>query len=175
MQHIDDIIKNRRSHFTKEFTGELVEEALVNRMIVNAGWAPSHKLTKPWRFRVFAKTDLNNLVAKMLEIYLNSTPVEKQSEEKINKIKSISEKLSHAIAIGIHYSGLVPEWEETASVGAAVQNMYLTLVEEEHATGYWTTGNGTGTEEMRNFCGWEAPVVHAGFFFLGCVDVKRTR
>lgn len=170
---IDDLIAGRRSHFTKEFNGDEVSAEMVERMIHNAGWAPSHKLTLPWRFRVFNKQELPVLTEQMMALYLKNTPSEKQTEEKKNKILNLQNCLSHAIAIGIHYSGLVPAWEETASVGAAVQNMYLTLVAEPHAAGYWTTGNGTGTTEMRDFCGWSEPVVHAGFFFLGCVNEKR--
>lgn len=170
---IDDLIASRRSHFTKEFNGDEVSNEVVERMMKNAGWAPSHKLTLPWRFRVFGKEELPALIDQIMRLYLNNTPPDKQSEEKKNKILSLQSCLSHAIAIGIHYSGQVPAWEETAAVGAAVQNMYLTLVEEPHAAGYWTTGNGTGTIEMRDYCGWSDPVVHAGFFFLGSVNEKR--
>lgn len=171
--NIDEIISQRKSHYPKEFNGQEVEEILVQRMLVNAGFAPNHKSTKPWRFKVFNKAEIPALCNKILALYFENTSEEMREENKINKIKKLPLQLSHAIAIGISFSGKVPAWEEIAATGAAVQNMYLTLVPEAHAAGYWTTGNGTGTAAMRDFCGWEETVVHHGFFFLGMVEEKR--
>jgi hypothetical protein len=55
----------------------------------------------------------------------------------------------------------------------AVQNMWLTLSEEKHAAGYWTSGNGTGSEFMKQQTGLAENDVQLGFFMLGWVEIKR--
>ena len=94
---------------------------------------------------------------------------------KIEKIQSFSDKLSHAIAIIFKPSGKVPEWEEYASLGAAVQNMYLQLSSHQKFGGYWTTGNEINSVIMREFLQLEDSEVHCGYFFIGGIDNKRTK
>jgi len=97
------------------------------------------------------------------------------SPEKRDKILSYPQKLSHVIGIGVYLSGKVPAWEEDAAVAMAVQNIYLTLAAEPHAAGYWSTGNGTGSEAMQQLCGFDAETMHRGWFLLGHVESKRTQ
>lgn len=173
MNGIDKYIHERRSHFVKEFTGETVPEQVVDRMLENARWAPSHKLTLPWRFRVWAGEDKTVLCEKMEEYYLKFTPSEKFSQEKLDKIRTYKNKVSHIISVGYKPSGKVPEWEELAATAMAVQNMWLTLSDEPHAAGYWTSGNGTGSDFMRDFTGLSPDEKQLGFFMLGWVEQKR--
>jgi len=170
---INQIIQHRRSHFVKEFTGDILPDVLINRLLENARWAPSHKLTMPWKLKVFGGSEKLNLCEKMEEYYLFNTPSEKFDQNKIDKIRTYKDKISHIISIGFKPSGLVPEWEELAATAMAVQNMWLTLTEEPHAAGYWTSGNGTGSEEMKLFTGLKKDDIQMGFFFLGYVEEKR--
>lgn len=171
--NIDDIIRLRRSHFVKEFTGAEVPADLVERMLENARWAPSHKSTFPWRFRVFAGSKKNELCARMEQYYLQFTPAEKFDQKKLDKIRTYKDKVSHIISIGYRPSGLVPDWEELAATAMAVQNMWLTLTEHPHAAGYWTSGNGTGSDFMKSATDLESGDVQIGFFMLGWVEEKR--
>lgn len=170
---IDEIIQHRRSHFVKEFTGATLPDSLIERMLQNASWAPSHKLTLPWRFKVFSGDAMVELCKKMEDYYVFNTPAEKFNQQKIDKIRTYKNKLSHIISIGFSPSGQIPQWEELAATAMAVQNMWLTLTEEPHAAGYWTSGNGTGSEEMKNATGLEKDDIQMGFFFLGYVEEKR--
>lgn len=167
------LILGRRSHYVKEFTGEIVPDDVIERMLANAQSAPNHKATKPWRFHVFKGEALHKLCLAMEDFYLKNTEAEKFSQQKLDKIRTYKEKISHIISIGMHPSGMVPEWEELAATAAAVQNMWLTLGDEKHAAGYWSSGNGTGTEFMRDFTGLESGDKQLGFFFLGWVSEKR--
>jgi nitroreductase len=171
--NIDEIIRYRRSHFVKEFTGEKLPDSLIARMLENARWAPSHKLTMPWKFRVFSGVNLEELCLKMEQYYLENTPAEKFNEQKFAKISGYKTMVSHIISIGFKPSGKIPEWEELAATAAAVQNMWLTLTEEPHAAGYWSSGNGTGSDTMREFTGLEPGDRQLGFFMLGYVEEKR--
>ena len=53
VEDVNRLILNRRSVFPKDYTGEKVNDAIVQQMLENANWAPTHKLTEPWRFTVF--------------------------------------------------------------------------------------------------------------------------
>lgn len=171
--NIDDIIRFRRSHFVKEFTGQEIESGLVDRLLENARWAPSHKSTFPWIFKVFAGAEREQLCLQMEQYYLQFTPAEKFDQKKLDKIRTYKDKVSHIISIGYRPSGQVPEWEELAATAMAVQNMWLTLTEDAHAAGYWTSGNGTGSDFMKAATGLNPGDVQLGFFLLGWVENKR--
>lgn len=169
LSELSIFLKSRRSHFLKEFNGQIAPELLIDKLIENAQWAPNHKLTLPWKFIVFKNEnlfELGNIVIDSLQ--------EKLSEEKISKIKSWPNKISHMIAICMTPSQNTPEWEEIAAIGAAIQNMYLTLNSIDNFGGYWTTGNATNHETMRAFLSLPENTVHLGFFVIGGIDHKRT-
>lgn len=169
-------IKTRRSHFTKEFTGEAIEKEKVTLLLEMAHWAPSHLLTLPWRFKVYNGKGLNTICQKMAEVYTQETKEEKFKPEKLDKILSYPEKISDIIAIIMKRDEhkRVPELEEICAVACAVQNIYLTLTTFEDIGGYWTTGNGTYSAEMKSFLGLNTDDVLMGFFMLGKLKAKRT-
>jgi len=172
IEEISTLIETRRSHFTKEFNGAVAPKSLIETLVNNANWAPSHKITLPWHFVVFEGHSMQILTNKILEIQTKQNP--NLDEAKISKIKSIPQKVSHIIAICLKPSHIVPLWEEYCSIGAAVQNMYLTLNTQDDFGGYWTTGNATNTKEMKVHLGLEEIHEHLGFFFIGGIDKKRT-
>jgi hypothetical protein len=94
--------------------------------------------------------------------------------DKLLKIQSLPEKLSHAIAIILKPSHKVPLWEEYASLGAAVQNMYLMVSESTEFGAYWTTGNESNAPMMRETLQLSPEEIHCGYFFIGGIDTKRT-
>ena len=96
------------------------------------------------------------------------------NNDKIAKMQSFPNKLSHAIAIILKPSQKVPIWEEYASLGAAIQNIYLTLCESETFGGYWTTGNEIDAPMMRNALKISPEEIHCGYFFIGGINTKRT-
>ena len=49
---INQLIHSRRSIFPKDYSGERVNDEVVKQMLENANWAPTHKLTEPWRFKI---------------------------------------------------------------------------------------------------------------------------
>lgn len=165
-------LQERRSHFLKEFNGDKAPNDLIHTIIKSANWAPSHKLTLPFRFIVFSPQNLPILAQNIEESYLDrhSEP----NMDKLNKIKSLPAKLSHAIAIVLKPSKKVPLWEEYASLGAAVQNMYLVLSDSPKFGGYWTTGNEMDTPIMRDALKLASEEVHCGYFFIGGLNQKRT-
>ncbi|HRJ16135.1 MAG TPA: nitroreductase family protein, partial [Saprospiraceae bacterium] len=50
---ITDIIRRRRSVYPKMYADRPLSEDIIREVLENANWAPTHRLTEPWRFRVF--------------------------------------------------------------------------------------------------------------------------
>ena len=165
-------IKERRSHFLKEFNGKKAPDSIIQEMLEASIWAPSHRLTLPFRYEVFPPNQLGYLSSAIESSYrkkgVDIDPL------KIKKIQSYPEKLSHAIAIVFKPTGKVPEWEEFASLGAAVQNMYLQLSTQNAFGGYWTTGNESNSDILRRHMGLLDSEVHCGCFFIGGINTQRT-
>ena len=57
--NVEDAIRTRRTH--KQFATEPVPRELVEELLELARWAPNHKLTEPWRFRVVGPETLARL------------------------------------------------------------------------------------------------------------------
>lgn len=56
----DDVIRGRRT--TKEFGAEPVDPAVLRELLDAARWAPNHRMTQPWRFRVVGPHALERLM-----------------------------------------------------------------------------------------------------------------
>ncbi len=173
--NIQDAILNRRSHFVKEFTGQNLPGDFVEDLVKKSLQVPNHKLTHPWRFGIFGGESKNGLCTVMEDYYMKNTATEDFRQEKLDKIRLYKNQISHIVSIGYVPSGRVPEWEELASTAMVVQNMYLLLSAHPHFAGYWTTGNGTGSNTMKKCTGLPENGVQLGFLFLGYVENKRTR
>ena len=165
-------IQNRRSHFLKEFNGTKAPKDFVQNILNAAIWAPSHKLTLPCRFVVYGPESLSVMAAAIQNSFVNRNP--EQLTDKLNKIESLPEKLSHAVALILNPSHKIPLWEEYATLGAAVQNMYLMVSESAEFGAYWTTGNETNAPMMRETLQLSSEEIHCGYFFIGGIDIKRT-
>ena len=50
---LKEIIESRRSIFPKDYTGEEIEQEILDEILRSATFAPNHKRTKPWRFKIF--------------------------------------------------------------------------------------------------------------------------
>ena len=68
-ENFNELIRSRRSVFPKDYTGEKVDDAIIQQLLENANWAPTHKLTEPWRFVVFTGEGLKKLADFQSECY----------------------------------------------------------------------------------------------------------
>ena len=137
---LGEIIKGRRAIFPPMYTGERVADSVIWQILENANWAPTHRQTEPWRFKVIPQEKIPKLCAFGAEWYTKFTPPDLFSEFKLNKIKTKALPSSHVIGICMKRDAKkrLPRWEEEAAVACAVQNMWLTCT----ALGlgcYWST------------------------------------
>lgn len=137
---VNEVIRSRRSIFPPMYSGEEVSESVMWEILENANWAPTHKMTEPWRFVVIPQAKIPEFCEFGAEWYKKYTPGEKFSEMKLKKIRTKPLKASHIIAICMKRDEekRVPQWEEEAAVACAVQNMYLTVTAMSLG-GYWST------------------------------------
>jgi nitroreductase len=180
-KYINEIIKNRRSIYPAQYSGQKVEDAVIMQMLENANWAPTHKLTQPWHFVVFTGKGLQTLADFQSNLYKEvSTANGKFSEMTFQKLQSNPLLASHIIAICMKRdeSERVPEVEEVAAVACAVQNMYLTAT--AYGIGcYWGSGGVTYMEEAKPFFGLGPKDKLLGFLYIGTpkagLELKSTR
>ena len=50
---INNIIKNRRATPARFLATKEISKEVIQNLLENANWAPNHKKTEPWRFKVF--------------------------------------------------------------------------------------------------------------------------
>lgn len=163
------LIQTRRSVFPKEYTGERVEDAIIKQMLENANWAPTHKLTEPWRFVVFTGSGIDRLAYFQSELYKKvSTAKGTFDPEKYDGLLTKPKLSSHIIAVGMKRDEKksVPEIEEVGAVFCAVQNMYLTATAYKIGC-YLSTGGVTFYPEAKNFFGLGEEDKLLGFLHVG--------
>ena len=126
---MDELIRNRRSVFPEQYTGEPVARAVIEKMLENACLAPTHKLTQPWRFIVFTGEGIKKLAVTQAEVYKAATMRDgTYRDDKHQTLLTKPLRSSHIIAIAMKRDEKrsVPEVEEIGAVFCAVENMYLT-------------------------------------------------
>jgi nitroreductase len=168
---ITEVIRTRRSVFAPQFKpGETIPDEIIWQALENANWAPTHKLTEPWRFTVFTGKGLQKLAEQQAAIYKQyAGPKFKQN--KYEQLQVMPLQCSHVIAIGCkRNTGQLPEMEEIAAVACAVQNIYLTISAHEGIGGYWSTGGITFIEEAKPLFGLLPEDKLMGFFYLGYIQ-----
>lgn len=164
---VNELIRSRRSIYTNMFSGEPVDNGIIEEMLENANWAPSHRLTNPWRFGVFHGNGLKKLSKFQGELYRQRSGAD-FDEVKFKKMVDKPLECSHVIAIGMQRDEKerVPEIEEVCAVACAVQNMWITA--SAHKIGcYWSTGGVTFYEEAKSFFGLGENDKLLGFLYIG--------
>jgi nitroreductase len=166
---INKLIQTRRSIYPAQYSGERVDDKIIQQMLENANWAPNHKHTEPWRFIVFTDKGLDQLGKFQAEIYKQvSTSKGNFDESKMENLRNKPLTASHVIAIGMKRDEKqsIPEVEEVAAVAAAVQNMQLTA--SAYRVGcYWGSGGITYMEEAKKALALEKEDKLLGFLYVG--------
>jgi nitroreductase len=168
-EDFNELIRSRRSVFPKDYTGEKVDDAIIQQMLENANWAPTHKLTEPWRFIVFTGEGLKILAGFQSECYKQVTQSRDTfDEDRYQGLKVKPMESSHIIAVGMKRDEKksIPEWEELGAVFCAIENIYLTATAYKIGC-YLSTGGITNFEEAKSFFGLGKEDKLLGFIHVG--------
>ncbi len=155
-EQLSELIRNRRSVFPASYNGQPIDRETIEAVLENARWAPTHKLTEPWRFKVFRGPALERLGQYIANYHKTKDP--DMPDIKYQKMLKNPVRSACVIAICMkrHADSQLPEWEEIAAVACAVQNMWLSC-----------TAYGIGSY-------WSSPsAILNGQAFLGLADNER--
>jgi nitroreductase len=138
---ISKIIKNRRATPPRFLAKNEISSEIIQQLLENANWAPTHKNTEPWRFKVYtgdSKQRLAETIFSLLNEKIKSgEPINAQKVEKFTAgIKNVP--VAIAIIFERDAAERIPEWEEIAAVSMAVQNMWLTATSLDLGA-FWST------------------------------------
>ena len=142
IKQVSHWIRERRSIYPNMYSDEKIDRGIIEQLLENANWAPTHRLTEPWRFMVFTGEGLKKFADFQAQLYHDRySGTENFDKGKYEKLKSKPLLSSHIIAVGMRKDPKksVPELEEICATACAVQNMWLTA----SAMGlgcYWSTG-----------------------------------
>ena len=166
-----DLIKSRRSIMPGQYNNSLIDDKDINLILEAANWAPTHKKTEPWRYKVLKnqiKDDFGNFMGKK---YKEITP--NFSNFKYKNLIEKTKKSSVIILICMQRdpNESLPEWEEIASVSMSVQNMWL-MATNLKIGAYWSS------PKLINFIGEFIPLEDGesclGIFYMGKYDYQTS-
>jgi len=133
------IIKTRRSIFPASYIQKEIPVELIEVMLENANYAPTHKLTQPWRFVVIRKEAKSRLGITLAQLYKERVGDGKFLQKKYDSFLQKTAQADCILAINVQFHpDKLPNWEEIASVACAVQNLALTA-ESLNIGGYWSS------------------------------------
>ncbi|EDM35299.1 nitroreductase [Pedobacter sp. BAL39] len=159
------IIKRRRSIFPASYTAEEIPVEQIQQVLESANYAPTHKLTEPWRFVVFRQAGKLKLAEELARLYKETTPTDKFLQKKYESILEKAAQSSCIITLSAHLnSDKIPEWEELAALACAVQNMALTA-EALNIGAYWSSPG--MISDLNGFLEMGAQDKCFGLFYMG--------
>ena len=165
---VREVILKRRTIKPMQYSDKPVEQAIIDDILESARWAPTHKLSEPWRFAVFTGGGRQKLGEYMSGWYKANTPEEKFQQQKFDRLLSVPASSGCAIGIGMHRDEgeRLPEEEELLTVGCSVQNMQLLATAYGLGT-FWSSGAIGFARETANFFGFDERTRSLGVLFMG--------
>ncbi len=164
---IFDLIRTRRSVFPAQYNDRPIDKAVLEQILEAANWAPTHKRTEPWRFKVLLGESKEKLGVFLSETYVKYDA--KPQEIKTKKFLENPKKAAAIITICMQRDpkNSLPEWEELAAVAMAVQNMWLCCTELGIGA-FWSSP--PQIKHMHEFFMMEEGEQCLGFFYMGYYD-----
>ncbi len=137
---LNALIRSRRSIFPASYVDREIPRAIIEQILENANWAPNHRHTEPWRFKIFTGAARQRLGEFLANYYETHTAPEKFSPMKLKKTmkKPLQSACVIAICMQRDPAERVPEWEELAATACAVQNMWLSCTAYDIGC-YWSS------------------------------------
>jgi len=172
LSEITKVIKNRRTIYPEQYGTRKIHKEIVEDILNNAIWAPTHGNTQPWRFTVFMEDKKIELSEFLSSLYAEKFTGDNYNEMKFNKLKNRPLLASVVIAIQMtpDKKGNISEIEEIEAVACAVQNMHLTCT-AYGIGGFWASPKLISTPEMNQFLNINENDKCLGLFFMGYPEI----
>lgn len=171
LNNLVNIISERRTIKPDQYSGAVLDDSLIQKILEQANWAPTHGYTEPWRFVVYKGAALERLGEFLANFNQGDPEAPDFNKIRYNRIKSRPSMASHVIGVAMlpGTNPKIPEIEEVSAVAMAVQNMWLTC----HAMGlgaYWSTGKAAFSDEFCEFMGFDKQYKSLGLFYIGATE-----
>lgn len=165
---LSNIIKRRRSIFPVSYTDAEIPVGVIEQILESANYAPTHKLTQPWRFVVFRNEGKEKFGVHLAQLYKETTPEHQFLQKKYDSITEKAAQSSCIIALNVKlHTDKVPEWEEIAALACAVQNMALTA-EALKVGAYWSSPGMIAN--LKDYLNLDVHEKCYGLFYMGYHD-----
>jgi nitroreductase len=145
---VEQAIRERRTH--KQFLAEPLPREEIEDLLELARWAPNHKLTQPWRFRVVGPETL----ARLKEV---AGPKEAPKLDRAPTLVVVSAQLS---------GDPLTDEEDVLATGVAIYIVMLAAYARGIAS-YWRTPAVMRTDEGRATVGLAPEERFVGVIYLG--------
>ncbi len=146
---LEDAIRTRRTH--KAYAPEPLDRETLDELFELARWAPNHKLTNPWRFRVVGPGALERLKAA------TGDPI---AAAKLDRAPTL-------VAVSATQCGDAVMDEEDVLAAAVAAYVVLLAAHGRGLAGYWRTPGVLRTEAGREALGLPAEEHVLGLLHLG--------
>lgn len=149
--------------------GQKIPHAQIESLLDLANWAPTHGLTQPWRFVVYANP--SDFCHQHAALYKANTPESEFIQGSYDNFCTQGDKVSHII-VAIMERGNVPKipaFEEIAAAAAAIQNILLGATALNIAS-FWNTGGMVLKPAMHSFLNLLDEDQVMGIIYLGYAD-----
>lgn len=156
-----ELIRGRRT--VHKYLDQPIAPEIIERALEAARWAPCHKLTWPWRFRVVGRQTREALCAAALKVRAQKCEVSASAEAALRQ-----KLITPALIVATQRRCEDPHRakEDYAAVACALQNAMLSL----HADGLgskWSTGALTRAPFAHELLGVTPDEEVVGFLWLG--------
>lgn len=167
LSEITEVIQNRRTIFPEQYSDRKVHREIVEKILNNAIWAPSHGMTQPWRFRVYMGEQRRELSNFLGDAY-RSFAGDNFDQGKYDKITNRPLLASAIIVVNMSRDRRekILEIEEIEAVACAVQNMYLSATAYGLGS-FWATPKFIYSDLVNEFFELETNDKCLGIFYLG--------
>jgi nitroreductase len=147
---LEHAIRTRRTH--KAYAPEAVDRATLDELFELARWAPNHKLTNPWRFRVLGPATLERLKAASADpvaaAKLDRAPTlvlvsATQSGDPLMDEEDVlaAATAAYVVLLAAHGRGLAGYWRTPGVLRTAEGRAALSVPDEEHVIGLLHLGH----------------------------------
>ena len=136
---VSDAIRRRRTH--KQYGSEPVDEATIRELVDLARYAPNHKLTQPWRFRILGsetRAKLEAVCGEKEAVKLRRAPTlilattALSGDPLVDREDLLATACAvYAVLLGATERGLASYWRTPAALGETEARAVLGLGVEE--------------------------------------------
>ena len=169
LDSLSALIRSRRSVKPVDMdAAREVPEELIQTLLVNATWAPSHGLTEPWKFHVFTGPGRERLAHALAAIYEEVTPSDEVRQDKLVKLRQNPLLAPVVVACCVEQRGgaKIPFLEEVEAVACALQNVMLSAAAAGLGS-FWSSPPVVGTPAFGRWLGQAERDLCVALLYLG--------